>query len=250
LLQKSMIKKTVVVLGLARSGTSVLAAILRALGVDMGSSLRDKANPYGSFEDRDFAQLHKKIFELAGHKTYWRPPALEEVLRLRDQCDPLIHELVNSRTVPVWGWKHPRTILTLDLFLPHLENPHLVAIFRNPLGIAKSSVEHTKNYTADRVDFFQALRLANFYYGELAKALERHRALPTATVAFEDVVTQPLKEAEKLAHFLQLTLTEEKRAQIERTVIARDRIAHEKAKAKDFFTGAIPRLWKKFQDAS
>jgi hypothetical protein len=138
----------------------------------------------------------------------------------------------------------------LDLFLPHLENPHLVAIFRNPLGIATSSVEHTKNYTADRVDFFQALRLANFYYGELVTALERHRGLPTATVAFEDVVSQPLKEAEKLAQFLQLTLTEEKKAQIERMVIGRDRIAREKVKARHFFTGAIPRLWKKHQDAS
>lgn len=247
-----MNQKSVVVLGLARSGTSVLAAMLRAIGVDMGSSVRDKANPYGSIEDHDFAQLHKKIFDLAGDKTYWRPPTAEAILALKQQCDPWIRELVEnkSRGKQVWGWKHPRSILTLDLFLPHVENPHLIAIFRNPLDIANSSVEHTKNYKADKVDFFQALSLANFYYGEMFKALERHQALPCINVSFEDVVREPMREAEKLANFLQLTLTEEKRAQINTSVIGRDRIAAEKARARGFFTGRIPRLWSKYQHRS
>jgi hypothetical protein len=243
-------QKCVVVLGLARSGTSVVAAILRALGVNMGSSVRDKANPYGSFEDRDFADLHKKIFDFAGKKTYWHPPAPETILTLKERCDPLIREVVGKKilTSPVWGWKHPRTILTLDLFLPYLENPHLIAIFRNPLGIAKSSVEHTKNYISDKVDFFQALRLVNFYSAELSKALERHRELPTLTVAFEDVVSQPMEEAVRLANFLQLELTEEKRKELESLVIPRDRIAREKARAAGFFTGKMPRLWRKYQN--
>jgi hypothetical protein len=123
-------------------------------------------------------------------------------------------------------------------------------VFRNPLGIANSSVEHTKDYTADKVDFFQALSLAGFYYAEMFKALERHRALPSINVSFEDVVSQPMREAEKLANFLQLSLTEEKRAQIDKSVIGRDRIAGEKARAKGFFTGSIPRLWSKYQNRS
>ena len=249
---KSVTQKSVVVLGLARSGTSVLAGILRAIGVDMGPSVRDKANPHGSFEDRDFAQLHKKIFDLAGDKTYWRPPTAEAILGLKQQCDPWIREIVRykSRGKQVWGWKHPRSILTLDLFLPHLENPHLIPIFRNPLDIANSSVQHTKNYKSDKVNFFQALSIANFYYGEMFKALERHQELPCINVSFEDMVRQPMREAEKLADFLQLPLTEEKRAQIGKSVIGRDRIAAEKARARGFFTGRIPRLWSKYQNRS
>ncbi|MGE5305045.1 MAG: sulfotransferase [Alphaproteobacteria bacterium] len=245
-----MNQKSVVVLGLARSGTSVVAAILRTLGVNMGPSVRDKANPYGSFEDRDFADLHKKIFDFAGKKTYWHPPTPEAVLALKEQCGPLIRDVVEKKLLasPVWGWKHPRTILTLDLFLPHLENPHLIAIFRNPLGIAKSSVEHTKNYISDKVDFFQALSLVNFYSAELCKALERHRELPTLTVTFEDVVSQPMEEALRMADFLQLELTKEKKEELERLVIPRDRIAQEKAMAAGFFTGKIPRLWHKYQN--
>jgi hypothetical protein len=124
----------------------------------------------------------------------------------------------------------------------------LIAIFRNPLGIAKSSVEHTKNYISDKVDFFQALSLVNFYSAEMVKALERHRELPTLTVAFEDVVSQPMEEAARLANFLHLELTEEKRNELESMVIPRDRIAREKARAAGFFTGKIPRLWRKYQN--
>ncbi|MGH7847584.1 MAG: hypothetical protein ACREQW_20780, partial [Candidatus Binatia bacterium] len=78
-------QKTVVVLGLARSGTSVVTAMLRAIGVEMGSSLYDKANPLGSFEDEDFAELHKQVFELTGSdKNYWNPPGAEEILNLKE----------------------------------------------------------------------------------------------------------------------------------------------------------------------
>ena len=65
--------KAVVILGLARSGSSLVTGVLRLLGVDVGAKeYADKANPYGSFEDRDFRRLHREIFELArSGATYW-----------------------------------------------------------------------------------------------------------------------------------------------------------------------------------
>jgi hypothetical protein len=54
-------EKSVVVLGLARSGYLGRHAMLGVIGVEMGSSLYDKANPLGSFEDEDFAELHKEV---------------------------------------------------------------------------------------------------------------------------------------------------------------------------------------------
>jgi hypothetical protein len=237
-------QKTVVVLGLARSGTSVITGILKILGVAMGSSVHDKANPFGSFEDRDFALLHREIFELASSESsYWNPPSEEAILGLKDQVRPSIEEMVarKSRSGVIWGWKHPRTVLTLELFLPALTNPHLVAVFRNPVGIAHSSVEHTKNYKSGRVDFLQALQIANFYYGKMVKILETRRAVPTICVAFEDVVSDPIEEARKLADFLDLELTEKKISAIKGLVISRDRIQEEKKKLAGIFRGKLPR---------
>lgn len=242
-------EKTVVVLGLARSGTSVVTAMLGAIGVEMGSSLYDKANPLGSFEDEDFADLHKQVFEFTGTDiNYWNPPSPEEILNLKEPWAPRIQEIVaqKSKKAKIWGWKHPRTVLTIELFLPHLRNPHFVAVFRNPLGIANSSVEHTKNYKLGRVDLLQALKLTSFYYGEMFKVLERHPDVPTISVAFEEVVTQPIQEAKRLADFLGVELTEAGKAKIERLVISREEIAKEKKKATRLLGGKIPRLFRKF----
>jgi hypothetical protein len=237
-------EKTVVVLGLARSGTSVITGILRILGVEMGSSIQDRANPFGSFEDRDFALLQREIFEAANSESsYWNPPSQEAILGVEGQVRASIEEIVQrkSQNGPIWGWKHPRTILTLELFLPALRNPHLVAVFRNPLGIAHSSVEHTKNYKSGKVDFFQALQIVNFYYGKMAKTLEAHRALPTVCTAYEDVLNDPVQEARRLAHFLKIELTEQKIAAIRGLVISRDQIKQEKNKLGTIFRRRIPR---------
>ena len=238
------IQKTVVVLGLARSGTSVITGILRILGVEMGSSVNDKANPYGSFEDRDFALLHREIFELASRgSSYWNPPGEQKILDVKERVRSAIAEIVARKSSgrAIWGWKHPRTILTLELFLPVLTNPHLVAVFRNPLGIAHSSVEHTKNYQSGRVDLLQALQLTDFYHGKMVKILETHRDVPTVCTAFEDVVNDPVKEAKKLAAFLELDLTEKKVAAIQSLVISRDRIDEEKRRRAGVFGGKLPR---------
>lgn len=37
-----------------------------------------------------------------------------------------------------WGFKDPRTVLTIDLYLPHLPNPQFITCYRGPMEIAKS----------------------------------------------------------------------------------------------------------------
>lgn len=245
--QKPRAQKTVVVLGAARSGTSVTAGILASLGVDMGpTGGPDRSNPRGSFEDRDFADLHKEIFERAGGgKNYWDPPSPESILALKDEFASKIQDLSRrkSKVKTVWGWKHPRTMLTAELFLPYLNDPHFVVVFRNPVGTAGSSVKHTEKYR-DRVHFLEALKLTNFYYGEILKFFEKHPTLPKIFVAFEDVVADPLREARKLAEFLGLEMSEETTQDIHRLVIPREKVAIERKKATDLIAGKIPRFVK------
>jgi len=145
--------RTVVVLGLARSGTSVVTGMLKILGVDMGPSIEDAANPRGSHEDVDFARFHREVFEMTGRGNgYWNPPPREAILALRPQVDGSVRELLNRKRAgkSLWGWKHSRTLLTYGLFLPHLVNPHFVLVFRNLLGTALSSVEHTRRFDSPR----------------------------------------------------------------------------------------------------
>lgn len=240
----------VVVLGLARSGTSVVTGMLNILGVEMGPSIEDQANPRGSYEDIDFAKLHKEIFDATGTgRGYWNPPPREAILALRAQFDAAVRELLDSKgsAQSLWGWKHPRTLLTYELFLPYLVNPRFVLVFRNPLATALSSVEHTRKYR-DPVDLSQALRLAHLYQAEMLRFLENHPEVAKLLVAYEDVLADPAKEAAKMAGFLGLALSEEKARAVAEFVLPREQLQVEKRKRRSFWRGKLPRLMHRWSD--
>lgn len=73
--------KTVIVLGMHRSGTSMTAAILNELGVNMGENLYVNyiANPIGHFEDMNFIILNRKILKTAGG-NWEKPPTWKAIL--------------------------------------------------------------------------------------------------------------------------------------------------------------------------
>ena len=240
--------RTVVVLGLARSGTSVVTGILKVLGVDMGPSPQGNSNPRGSNEDRDFARLHKEIFDLAGNgKDYWFPPSREEIRAVAPQVEQAVRELIEKKNAgaALWGWKHTRTLLTYEMFLPHLINPHFVLVFRNFVGTALSSVEHTMRRPRP-VAFAEALRLVHFYHGEMLHFLESHPEMPAHFVGYEDVLLDPLKEARRLAGFLGIELTADAARQVVDLVIPRDKLPHEKKKMRSFMRGKLPRLIRRW----
>jgi hypothetical protein len=242
------IPRTIVVLGLARSGTSVVTGMLRILGVDMGPSREDKSNPRGSHEDVDFARFHKELFEMDGDgRDYWDPPSRETIFATRPTIDVKVRELLKEKSngKSLWGWKHPRCLLTYELFLPYLVNPHFVLVFRNHLSTALSSVEHTRKLRHS-LDLPHALRIVHFYQGEMLRFLEKYPNVPTELVSYENVVLDPLKEAAKLARFLGLELSAETERALTDFVIPRDRLPMEKKKRRSFLMGTLPRLIRKW----
>jgi hypothetical protein len=244
--------RTVVVLGLARSGTSVVTGMLKILGVDMGPSLDGQSNPRGSNEDRDFATLHREIFNLTGaDKDYWHPPSNEEIRAIAPKIDSSVRALVEkkARGKTLWGWKHTRTLLTHDLFLPHLVDPHFVLVFRNFLGTALSSVEHTRRRPKP-LSFAEALRLVHFYHGEMLQFLETHPKIPAHCIAYEEVILDPLNEANKLANFLGVTLSDKTARQVAELVIPRERLPEEKRRMRSFLHGKLPRLIRRWSGSS
>ena len=213
-------QKTVVVLGPPRSGTSVTAGILESLGVDMGN-LRgaDSENPKGYFEDKDFLSLGDDIYQAASPGSHgFKPPPIENILRVKEQFEGRIKKLLEKRAEEArmrnWGWKATSTILTIEIFLPYLENPHFIVVFRNPLHIAESIVKYTKNKPFyNELNIFQALKIVNQYYHGIYTFLHEHNELPLYFISFEELTSDPVKETEGLARFLNMPVTP---AQLER----------------------------------
>lgn len=140
--------RVVCVLGMHRSGTSVLARAMSALGIQLGEDLLDpeEHNPKGFFEDRGVLQLNEELLARIGRQ--WSSvgvlddgalaPSRHEVLFER------AIELLSDRTshFPVWGFKDPRTANLLPFWREAfntlgLRVAYLISI-RNPLSVAKS----------------------------------------------------------------------------------------------------------------
>jgi len=110
---KNIDYKTVVVLGMHRSGTSMIASFLNKLGVSMGKVMLGKtpSNPLGHFEDKDFYDLNRKILKFAGGN--WRnPPKEENILAQKDKFNKEIVDLIFIKNKEkYWGWKDPKLAL-------------------------------------------------------------------------------------------------------------------------------------------
>ena len=159
---------TYIILGMHRSATSFIAKALKEQGVAMGERLLGpgKGNPAGHFENLLFLELNEAILRAAGG-TWDRPPEREAILNTAPTFAPIIERLVRSQEHELWGWKDPRTSLTIDLYTPYLTNPFFIVCFRRPTDVAGSLKER------DGISLKRGLALAREYNRRLLDFLRR-----------------------------------------------------------------------------
>jgi len=131
--------KTFIVLGMHRSGTSLIAKALEN-EIHMGDDFLagNIFNPKGYFENKEFVQLNDRILGAAGG-SWENPPSEKSILSVGFRYQNEIKSIINKHSNhDMWGWKDPRTTLTIKLYLPYLSNPHFIACFRDPREVVKS----------------------------------------------------------------------------------------------------------------
>ena len=129
-----------VVAGMHRSGTSLVASLVAGAGVSMGTRLlaAGRGNERGHFEDLDFQELHQKALRASGFHAdgilAGGAPDVPEGLESRAR------ELVAARraTGKPWGWKDPRTLLFLDFWTEAVPEASWLFVFRSPWEVADS----------------------------------------------------------------------------------------------------------------
>jgi GT2 family glycosyltransferase len=194
-----------------RSGTSLVASILSALGIAMGEQLlpTDGNNPKGYFEDLGFLELNRRMLTEAtrpddgGHRDWgwteseWLDPARFQ--EFREPAQALVAERIRSGNR--WGWKDPRTTLLLDFWDRLLEDPFYVLVYRFPWEVADSMQRLGAEVFLRHPDY--AYRIWAFYNRQLLDFLRRHgdRSLLVSTDALQ---RQPDRLLELLADRLGL----------------------------------------------
>lgn len=136
----------IVVLGMHRSGTSLIAGLLHYLGVYMGDNHTspDESRPWGNFEDRSFVSLNQQLLTAAGGS--WRkPPSTKSLWAASHPFNERIQRLIRDRSNhPLWGFKDSRTCLTASLWHHHLclwEKPKYIMVWRDRDAIAASLIK-------------------------------------------------------------------------------------------------------------
>jgi len=167
--------KSIIVLGMHRSATSMTArSIHQNKEVYMGEKLLlgHADNPKGHYEDVNFLKLNIKILNAV--KGDWkRPPSRESILKVGHLFDEEIKELIKksenkakSLGMISWGFKDPRTILTIDLYMKHLKNPQFICCYRNHLDVAKSL------HKRDGIPLKDGIQLSKIYNNRLSMFMQ------------------------------------------------------------------------------
>lgn len=156
-------KKTIVVLGVERGGTSMVAGMIRALGIDLG--------------------------EKAG-RNHEDPKFLKD-----DQEALLAHINEYNAQKETWGFKVPKASLMLDFYDKHLRNPHYVLVFRNIGSTVDSWCSRGANDPMSA-----ALHSMKYYDAVLNYLKDKNR--PLAFANYERACENPMKFAADLAAFL------------------------------------------------
>jgi hypothetical protein len=230
--------RPVILVGMHRSGTTLLARLLAQMGVDMGA---DDAN--STCESAALRELN--IATLRRARASWFAPS--GVRRLLDDPSARIREIDRLRralerhTFPTspWGWKDPRTTLTLPLWTAVFPQARVVAVVRNGVDVADSLTRRERDYY--RSPWWNRLRmLAHAVYpwhwdefkaapfADLAVAFQLWAeyqqfwddgvgTVPAAqrlVMRYEDLLVDPAGRLRDVARFLQLLISDEELASL------------------------------------
>jgi hypothetical protein len=197
--------RVVCILGMHRSGTSMVTRLLNLCGLDLGTEQNllgpDKGNPLGHFEHIGFKRLDESLLAYFGGSTD-NPPELEP----NWENDPSLHSayeearslLATFKGKSVWGWKEPRTTLLIPFWKKLCSDARFVICIRNPLEVAKSISER------DGMPLEKGFYLWNRYTRAAIRDTEGCRRVFTF---YEDYFTSGLTEIERVANFCGLGLT-------------------------------------------
>ncbi len=193
--------RTLIVSGVARSGTSMVARILHAAGVPMGDELDDIV-----FEDHDFAVLFSQpVLDQA---------ALDTLVRRRDEA----HR--------VWGFKRPHLHPAGAAVISRFRNPSLIITLRDPVAIAE------RNAIAEQLDQRTALSMATDDLQEMVRFAQL-LTCPVLLVSYEKALHDPERFVGRLLEFCGLPRSEAERRRLGQ-LVEPDRPAYLEAARRTF----------------
>ena len=135
-----MQSKTLIVVGMHRSGTSLITNWLNRCGLQVGECLLESAsgNVEGHFEDKEFLRIHEEIlvsnnlpstgliYDKEINISIYQKERLQSIIKVKNQL------------YKQWGWKEPRTCLFLNIYRELLPRSKYIIILRDYQSVITS----------------------------------------------------------------------------------------------------------------
>ncbi len=175
--------KCVVIIGQERSGTTMLAEIVNALGIPFHPKWEDPrvANPLS------IMPVDVLNFDFQSYTPVSGYP------------ESLFATYMDERKNDTWGWKVPRFMFFWRDLVKHIPNPRFVVITRNPYAIALSEMKFVKR--ANDMSLDEALRIVNRRQAIINDFIKHNNCL---IVQYENFISKTRDEIQKVADYIEM----------------------------------------------
>jgi hypothetical protein len=191
------------IIGMHRSGTSMIASLLSLCGLDLGRDDQligpDDGNPLGHFEHAGFHRINETLLKYLGG-SWDDPPELNpgwendsSLSHLAAEAKQLVGTFAET---PLWGWKEPRSTLLLPFWKSVIPRLRFVICVRSPLDVARSLEKR------DGMPISAGVFLWNRY---LRTAISDTDGCPRILTFYEDFFGDPFPEINRVAGFCGLS---------------------------------------------
>lgn len=169
---------TIPIVGVPRGGTTMVAAVVHALGVDLGPA-------------KDLAEF---TFE-------------DQTMNRADPGLQLSYVARRNRERNVWGWKDPAALSTIRPLFFCLRRPRLIVVFRDMLATIDSEMrfDEAKDIQPRRTFTDLAQMTVNWWAANMEYVAQT--AFPTLLASYESALQMPDVFIHSVADFLGITPT-------------------------------------------
>lgn len=233
----------IIIIGMHRSGTSMLTRMLSQAGIFVGKDLDS------NHESQFFVKLNEWIFAQAG--ASWDNPHNAQFIDSKFIADvlPVIKKNLQSskrkkflseinplQSSKKWAWKDPRNTFTLPIWTQIFPDAKIINIYRNPLDVAislqkrelefqkmrdsqtKTGIKKKLNekfLTSKRI-YSQSLRVKNLYEGYKLWEQYTQKSLEISKLNFcyETLLENPNETFAQIVKSLEIEISEEKIVEI------------------------------------
>lgn len=197
----------VCVVGMHRSGTSLVANLLSLCGFYLGREEdlmpASSDNEKGYWENRKFVQLNEEILQALGGS--WECPPVtsegwhqeERIVPLKLKAKALLREFTDRK---FWGWKDPRNSITLPFWMSLIPELKIVLCLRNPFEVSQSL--RRRHYTASQYGL-------SLWWLYNQSVLETSTPVNRIVTHYEAYFHTPQKELQRMLGFLNLQASED-----------------------------------------